>query len=69
MEELPHKVGGHRRRMTLANKFTTRNDIMDDVSILELKEIVDDNPNLYLDELTFLFGVKTGKFVHYITVW
>ena len=41
---------------------------MNDDDILVLKEIVDNNPNLYLDELSFLFGIKTDKFIHYSTV-
>ena len=36
---------------------------------LFLKNIVNKNPNYYLDELAFLFGVETGKFVHYSTIW
>ena len=41
---------------------------MDDNDALILKGIVDKNPNLYLDELSFLFDVKTGNFVHYTTI-
>ena len=39
--------------------------LLDDGDIIILKGIVDENPNLYLDELGFLFGIMTDKFVHY----
>ena len=42
-----------------------KNEILDNLDIISLKEIIHDNPNLYLDELAFNFGVKTCKFVHY----
>lgn len=41
---------------------------MDDGDILVLKETVGENPNLHLDELAFLFGIKTDKFVRYSTI-
>ena len=44
------------------------NQILDDNDALILKGIVDKIRDLYLDELSFLFGVKTGKFVHYSTI-
>ena len=30
-----------------------------------IKEIVDENPNLYLDKIAFLFGTRTQRFLHY----
>lgn len=41
---------------------------MDDGCIIILKGIVDENPNLYLDELAFLFRIMIDKFVHYSTI-
>ena len=49
-------------------KFAKKNELLDDNDVLILKSIVDNNPNHYLDELAFIFGVKTGKFVHYSTI-
>ena len=35
---------------------------------MQLKEIVDENPNLYLDEIALKFTVKTGKYLAYNTI-
>ena len=41
---------------------------MNDNDILVVKAIVDENPNYYLDEIAFLFGMQTGTFVHHSTI-
>eukprot|EP00555_Chaetoceros_dichaeta_P014713 CAMPEP_0198271402 /NCGR_PEP_ID=MMETSP1447-20131203/49036_1 /TAXON_ID=420782 /ORGANISM="Chaetoceros dichaeta, Strain CCMP1751" /LENGTH=163 /DNA_ID=CAMNT_0043963973 /DNA_START=160 /DNA_END=648 /DNA_ORIENTATION=- len=66
--ELPHKVSNRKQQMKVKYRHARTGEIMDDGDILVLKEIVDENPNLYLDELAFLFGIKTNKFVHYSTI-
>ena len=45
-----------------------RNKLLDDGDSLVLKGLIDDNPNLYLDKIVVLFGIKTRKFVHYSTM-
>ena len=40
-----------------------------DTELLLLKELLDENPNIYLDELTIAFGVRTGNYVHCSTIW
>ena len=66
--ELPYKVKERQKRMRIQYKYASKNEILDDDDILALKEVVDENPNLYLDELAFLFGIKTGKFIHYSSI-
>ena len=66
--ELPHKVSERKRLMKARDKNMKKNQLMDDGDVLVLKDIVDNNPNYYLDELAFLFGMSTGKFVHYSTI-
>ena len=34
---------------------------INDAELLELKMVVDDNLDSYLDEIVLLFGIKTGK--------
>ena len=55
--ELPYKVTERKRQYKTHFKHARKNEILDDNDILALKEIVDGNPNYYLDELDFLFGV------------
>ena len=43
----------------------TENERLDNGDIMVLKGIVDENTDMCLYELVFLFGVKIGKFVHY----
>ena len=66
--ELPYKVSERKRLLKAANKNVNKNQLIDDGGIIILKRIVDENPNLYLDELTFLFGMTTDIFVHYSTI-
>ena len=66
--ELPHKVAGRKRLLHARGMNARKGEVMDDGDVLILKGIVDSNPNLYLDELSFLFGITTNKFVHYSTI-
>ena len=34
-----------------------------------LKQIVDNRPDLFLDEIAVVFGLQTGKFFHHTTLW
>ena len=54
----------------LEKKMTgNKNKIISESDLLLLKELVDEDPNIYLDELTLLFGIKTGKYNRQSTVW
>ena len=35
----------------------------------QLKAIVDRRPDLFLDEISVVFGIQTGKFLHHVTLW
>lgn len=67
--ELPYKVDKRERVIKRINKNTRKNELLDNGDVLILKGIVDQNPNFYLDELAYFFGMTTGKFVHYSTIW
>ena len=66
--ELQYKVAERKRMLEMRGLHATKNELLNDADILVLKEIVDENPNLFLDELAFIFGIKTGTFVHYSTI-
>ena len=42
---------------------------INDNELLQLKEMVDEHPHLYLDELALKFAVKTGKYLCDTTIW
>lgn len=42
---------------------------INDSELLELKYMVDEDPNLYLDEITLQFAIKTGKYLSHSTIW
>ena len=37
--------------------------------LLKLKAMVDTHPNYYLDKITLVFSIDTGKFLHPSTIW
>ena len=53
--EIPSRVAERKKRLNSKYKYAKRNKILNDSDALILKGIVDENPNLYLDELSFLF--------------
>ena len=66
--ELPHRVFDRKRKLKAWHKDAKRDQVLDDGDVLIVKGIVDENPNHYLDEIAFLFGMTTGKFVHHSTI-
>ena len=42
---------------------------IDDGELIQLKKILDDHPNLYLDEIALAFHITSGKYLHYTTIW
>ena len=66
--ELPYKVAERKLTITRMDGNATKNQLLDDADTLALKQLVDSNPNLYLDKLAFLFSIKTAKYVHYSTI-
>ena len=40
---------------------------INEMELLQLKDIIDQRLDLYLDEITLLFGIETGKYVHHTT--
>ena len=58
-----------KKKLKRKNMFIPKSAGINDNELPILKKIVDDNPNCYLDELVLLFGTKTGKLIHYSTMW
>ena len=55
-----------RKRLIKArDRNAQKNQLLNDGDLLVLKRIVDENPNYYLDEFAFQFGMITGTFVHH----
>ena len=63
--ELPYHVQKRKVQMRGYHK----NMWIDKRELTQLKLIVDEYPNYYLDEIALTFGIETGKFVHLSTVW
>ena len=63
--ELPYNAKKRKSRL----KGMSKNMAVNDNELIILKSIVDRNPNLYLDEISMLFGIATKKFLHYTTIW
>ena len=42
---------------------------IDDNELLQLKELVDRNPQLYVDEIALRFGIMTEKYLCPSTIW
>ena len=55
-----------KRKLQLKKKIQimVSNANIGDNKLMKLKEIVNGNPNLYLDKILLYFGIKTGK--HYV---
>ena len=67
--ELPYQVKRRKQLLKKNSNMMSKSAKINDAELLILKKIVDDHPNQYLDELALLFAVRTGKFLHYSTVW
>ena len=66
--ELPHKVVVCKQRLRENDTNVANGGVLDNGDILLLKEVVNKNLNLYLDEQAFLFGIRSDKFVHHSTL-
>ena len=67
--ELPYVVKQKQRKMREKMYSMGSRAAINDHELLQLKQIVDDNPNLYLDEISLRFGIKTGKYLCDSTIW
>ena len=68
--ELPHVV--KKRKQQIKKKYGTvmlKRAKIDDGELIQLKKILDDHPNLYLDEIALAFHITCGKYLHYTTIW
>ena len=66
--ELPYAVRD--RKVLLDKKLKwCKNKKISNEELMILKGLVDKKPNIYLDELTLEFAIKTNIYVHYSSIW
>jgi putative heme iron utilization protein len=66
--DLPYIVTQKKQKWNQKMGNMSANASITDSELLQLKEIVDENPNLYLDEIALDFAVKTGKYLAYNSI-
>ena len=67
--ELHWVVKERRKEMRQKMKTMGTGAMINDDELLQLKYIIDDNPQLYLDEISLHFAIKTGKYLCDSTIW
>ena len=58
------KMASQKKQLETGGRTT-----IDDEQLLQLKELIDEYPQLYLDEISLYFGVKTGVYLLTCTIW
>ena len=58
------KIASQKKQLETGGRTT-----IDDEQLLQLKELIDEYPQLYLDEISLYFGVKTGVYLLTCTIW
>ena len=67
--ELYYETMAHLQSIRKKYKWLPKRAKINEADLQKLKEIIDRQPDLYLDELALVFGVTTGKYVHHSTLW
>ena len=67
--EIPNVVKKKKRKMKAKMISMGSRAAINDSELLQLKYMVDEDPNLYLDEIALRFAIKTGKYLSYSTIW
>ena len=67
--ELPDIVKEKKKKMKDKMLAMGSKSAINDNELLELKYMVDRDPNLYLDEIALRFAIKTGKYLCHSTIW
>ena len=67
--ELPNVVREKKKKMRDEMFRMGSKAAITDSKLLTLKYLVDDDPNLYLDEIALKFTIKTGKYLCHSTIW
>ena len=66
--ELPYAVKAIKKDMKKKYGSMSKAAKINDMELLQLKRIIDEYPNYYLDEIALLFLTQTGKFLHFSTL-
>ena len=66
--EIPYNVKIIKKQMRKRYGVMSKTTKVTESELLQLKCIVDTNPNLYLDEIALMFLIQSGKFLHYTTI-
>ena len=67
--ELPYESAIHDRKMRAKYNFLPKNSRMNDDDLAALKQILDQQPELYMDEVALALGLNIGKYFHPATIW
>ena len=67
--ELPFETEEYMRRISKKYNFLSKSARLDHAELNQLKAILDNCPDLFLDEIAIVFGVQTGKFMHHVSLW
>ena len=67
--ELPYETQAHIKRVRKKYRWLPAGAKINEIELQQLKNIIDNRPDLYLDEIALVFGVTTGKYVHHSTLW
>ena len=67
--ELPDIVKEKKKKMKNKMLMMGSKAAIDDNELMILKYLVDEDPNLYLDEIALRFAIKTGKYLCHNTIW
>lgn len=67
--ELPYETKEHFQKVRKKSKWLSKRAIINEDQLQQLKNIIDRNPSLYLDEIAALFGMQIGKYLHPATIW
>ena len=66
--EIPFAAKIRQKKLRKKYGIMSKNAKLSDEEIYALKDIVNENPNYYLDEIALALLIKCGKFVHYSTL-
>ena len=67
--ELPIKTVAYIRRVKKRYNWLSEKAKINQAELQQLKEIIYNWPDLFLDEIAIVFGMHTCKFMHHVTLW
>ena len=67
--ELPYETAAFMRRVKKKYGWLSKSNNVNDSELQILERIVDRRPDLHLDKIALRFGLETGKYLHFSTIW